>query len=275
MSLTVNTNLTAQSSLTYLGRANRRLGKTYSRLSSGLRITSAADDAAGLGVAENLQAQSRSARQAARNVNDGISVIQTAEGAAEEVMNIIKRMRELAVQSASDTLADSERTYINDEFSTLADEIDRIANVTEFNGVQLSNSSSTIEVQVGTMNTANDRIDIQLGNLEVTNLAIDVGTINLATSANAQAALDSLDTALQSVASIRAGFGASQNRLESALNNLETYTENLVAAESRIRDADFAYETTELARNQIIQQAGVSILAQANQLGQGALQLIQ
>lgn len=274
MSLTVNTNSASLNALTQLGQANRNLASSFSKLSSGLRITSAADDAAGLAVAENLDAQTRSARQAVRNTNDGISLIQTAEGSAEAVQNMVKRMRELAVQSASETLQDTERSYINDEFSTLAAEIDRIAAVTEFNGIQLSNTNTSLDVQVGFNNTTNDRISITLGDLQSSTLGIDTGTINVASAASAQAALVSLDTALDSINSYRADFGAAQNRLETSLTNLETFIENAESAESRIRDADFAFETAELSRNQIIQQAGVSVLAQANSITQGALRLI-
>lgn len=275
MSLTVNTNTASLNALTQLGRANRNLASSFKKLSSGLRITSAADDAAGLAVAENLDSRTRSARQAVRNTNDGISLIQTAEGSAEAVQNMVKRMRELAVQSASDTLQNTERSYINDEFATLASEIDRIAAVTAFNGIQLADGSRpSLDVQVGFNNSVNDRITVTLGDLQSSTLGIDTGTINVATAGSAQAALSILDTALDSINSYRADFGAAQNRLETSMTNLETFIENAESAESRIRDADFAYETAELSRNQIIQQAGVSVLAQANSITQGALRLI-
>jgi flagellin len=271
MALTVNTNMTSTYSMNHLERTTGHLQSTFNRISSGLRINKAGDDAAGLAVAENLDATQRSLRQATRNTNDGISVIQVAEGATNEVANIIKRMRELAVQSASDTLANTERAYIDDEYQQLTAEVDRIAAVTNFNGVQLTDGSANIDVQVGAENTANDLITVIVGDLRSATLNLPA---NLLTSADARGALDLLDTALGTVNSYRSNYGAVQNRLESTLRNLTTYTENLQAAESRIRDADFAYESAEMAKFQTMQQAGVAILGQANQLNQGALRLI-
>jgi flagellin len=261
--------------LGHLNRTNGRLESTFSRISSGLRINKAGDDAAGLAVAENLAAEQQSLRQAARNTNDGISVIQTAEGATNEVADILKRMRELAVQSSSETLANSERAYIADEYGQLTAEVDRISAVTNFNGVQLANGTSdTLDVQVGIFNTTDDRIAIQLGDLRATSLGVDSGNINMSNAASAQAALTTLDTAIDSINKIRSDFGSVQNRLESSLNNLHSYTENLAGAESRIRDADFAFETAQMSKFQTMQQAGIAILGQANQLTQGALRLI-
>lgn len=276
MAIVVNTNTASNNAINQLNQNNRGLMDSFRRISSGLRITKAADDAAGMGVAENLDASVRSLRQAARNTNDGISVIATAEGATTEVVNVIKRMRELAVQSSSDTLDDDERAYIQDEYVQLASEVDRIASVTNFNGVALSDGTNTqIDVQVGINNTANDRITITLGDLRSTVLGIDTATLDLSSSTNAQTALDALDAAMDTVGGYRSDLGAVENRLDSSLNNLEVYTENLEAAESRIRDADFAYETAEMSKNQIMQQAGVSILAQAKSLTAGALSLLQ
>lgn len=269
--LTVNTNLTSVYAQGYLSNTSRELQGSFNRISSGLRITRAGDDAAGLAVAENLDATTRSLRQAARNTNDGISVIQTAEGATNEVANIIKRMRELAVQSASDTLSNNERNYIDDEYQQLTAEVDRIANVTSFNGVQLANGSGNIDVQVGSENSANDLITIIVGDLRVSALGLPA---DLLTSGAARTALDNFDVAMTTVNSVRSNFGAVQNRLEATLRNLTTYTENMTAAESRIRDADFAFESSELAKFQTMQQAGTAILGQANQLTQSALQLI-
>ena len=275
MSLIVNTNTASINAMTSLNKTNRSLAKSFERLSSGLRISRAADDTAGLGVAENLDNAARSAKVAMRNVNDGISVIATAEGATNEVSNILKRMRELAVQSASETLADDERAYIQDEFSELSAEVDRIATVTEFNGTALADGSTTqMGVQVGIGDTAADQIDITMGDYRATVLGVDTGAMDLSSSTGATSALSALDDALDTVSSNRSKLGASQNRLESALNNLETYHENLRSAESRIRDADFAYETAELTKNQIMQQAGVSVLAQAKGVSQSALNLI-
>jgi flagellin len=274
MALMINHNAASSRAQTNLSSTQRGLSKTFARISSGLRITSAADDAAGLATADNLDSKARSLMQAQRNAHDGISVIQTAEGATSEVGDIIKRMRELAVQSSSETLASTERGYIQTEFTALSTEVDRIANVTEFNGVALGNAASTLNVQVGSDNTANDRIAINIADLKATALGVDAGNISMGTAASAQAALSTLDTALNSVNSARSGYGSVQNRMESALNHLETYTSNIQGAASNIRDADFAHETAELAKFQIMQQAGVSILGQANGLNAGALRLL-
>ncbi len=275
MALVVNTNTASLNAINNLNQTTRDLSGNYSRISSGLRITSAADDAAGLGVAESLESQSVSGRQAMRNTNDGISVIQTAEGATDEVSDILVRMRELAVQSSSETLNDDERAYIQDEFEQLSDEIERIAQATTFNGLALADgTNSTLDVQVGINNSADDRIAIVLGDLTASALGVDTGSVDLSSVTGAQAAIDVFDTALDSVNSIRSDYGAVQNRLDSALSNMETYVENLESAESQIRDADFAYETAELARNQILQQAGVSVLAQAKNMNQGVLNLL-
>jgi flagellin len=275
MALTVNTNTASLNAINNLNQTQRALGGNYQRISSGLRIAKAADDAAGLAVAESLNAQSASGRVAMRNTNDGISVIQTAEGAMDSVGDIISRMRELAVQSSSETLADDERAYIQDEFEQLSLEIDRIASSTNFNGNSLTDGTTTaLDVQVGVMNTANDRITITLNDLTASTLGVDTAGVDLSSAAGAQAAIDTFDTALDSVSSYRSELGAAQNRLDSALSNMETYVENLEGAESQIRDADFAFETAELAKNQILQQAGVSVLAQAKAMNQGVLSLL-
>ncbi len=275
MALTVNTNTASLNAINNLNQTQRALGGSYQRISSGLRIAKAADDAAGLAVAESLDAQSASGRVAMRNTNDGISVIQTAEGAMDSVGDIISRMRELAVQSSSETLADDERAYIQDEFEQLTAEIDRIASSTQFNGTALTDGTVTsLDVQVGVMNTANDRIAITLSDLTAATLGVDTASADLSTATGAQAAIDTFDAALDSVSGYRSDLGAVQNRLDSALANMESYVENLESAESQIRDADFAFETAELAKNQILQQAGVSVLAQAKTMNQGALSLL-
>jgi len=276
MALTVNTNITAMSATKNLSRSNSGLSASLGRISSGMRINSAADDAAGLGVAENLSAASRSVRVAQRNTNDGISLVQTAEGSTSEVGNILKRMRELAVQSASETLDDGERAYIQDEFVAMSSEVDRIANVTEFNGVALTDgTNATIGVQVGINNTADDSIDITLGDLSAATLGVDTGTMSLATSAGAGTALAAIDTALDTVNGYRSDYGAAQNRLESSLRNLENYDQSLTSAESQIRDTDFAKESAEMAKYQVMQQAGVAALGQAKSINMQAAQLIQ
>jgi flagellin len=275
MPLTVNTNMASTNAVNKLSHNTMRLEKVFERVSSGLRINNAGDDAAGLGMAENLDAAYRGLRQAMRNANDGMSVIEVAEGASNEVANIVKRMRELAVQGASETLGTTERAYLADEFNELSAEVDRIASVTEFNGVILGNGSLTqLDVQVGINNTLNDRIQINLGDLRATTLGIDTGAVSFATATAAQTALANFDIALDTVNSYRSVLGAGQNRLESSIRNLSVTTENIKGAESRIRDADFAYETAEMSKLQILNQAGVAVLGQANQLNQGAVRLI-
>jgi flagellin len=275
MALTVNTNTASNNAINNLNRTSRSLSRSFERISSGLRIAKAADDAAGLGVAENLDQTERAARQAMRNTNDGISLIQTAEGAASEVSSILKRMKELAVQSSSETLQTTERGYIQDEFEALSAEVERIAQVTEFGGLLLAEGTNTaLDVQVGVGATTNDRITLVLGDLRATILGVDTATMDMSTVTNSQTALGGLDTALDSVNQYRSTFGSTQNRLDSALNNLEIYTENLASAESRIRDADFAFETAEMAKYQVMQQAGTSVLAQANQINQSVLSLL-
>jgi len=276
MAITVKSNTAANGALTNLNRTTRALSRNFEHLSTGLRIAHAADDAAGLGVAESLRATHTSAVVAARNINDGISIIAVAESSTNEVSNILIRIRELAVQSASDTLANTERSYIQTEYTQLASEIDRIANVTEFNGVSLTNGQvTTMNVQVGVDNSSNDQITLSLGDLRATVLGVDAANLSLATSAGAFTAITALDTALQTVSSVRSSFGATENRLNSALNNIEAYTEATRAAESRIRDADFGFETAQLTQNQILQQAGVSVLGQAKNINQSALTLLQ
>ena len=276
MGITVNTNTAANSALNQLGRTGRRLNKSFERISSGLRIVNAADDAAGLGVAENLKVAYGSAKVAARNIGDGISMVAVAEGATSEITNILGRIRELAVQSASETLDDTERAYIQDEYAAISLEIDRIASVTQFNGIQLADGSlATVAVQVGINNTANDQIDITLGDLRATTLGVDTGSISLSSASGASAALTFIDAAFDAVSAYRSDFGAAENRLASSLNNIEVFAENTKSAESQIRDADFGEETADLSKWQIMQQAGVAVLAQAKNINQGALQLLQ
>jgi len=275
MSMTVRTNVASMMAAGSLGRTNKALTQSLSRISSGLRISKAADDAAGLGVATNLETSVVSTRQAMRNTNDGISIIQTAEGAANEVTDILQRMRELAVQSSSETLDDDERSYINDEFTELSEEVARISSVTEFNGVSLSNNSSTsLDVQVGIQNATTSRITIDLGDLRATSLGIDTGNLSLSNVTSAQSALEAIDTAIDSVNGYRSDFGSVQNRLDSALNNSQVYMEALSSAQSSIMDADFAEETSNLTKLQIMQQAGVASLSQAKNINQSVISLL-
>ena len=276
MALRINTNVASVFAQKHSSRTQERLRSNFEHLSSGLRITKAADDAAGLAISESMRAEIRSLHQASRNTNDGISMVQTAEGALQEVTNIVSRMRELSVEASSAVLQATERAYLATEFTALQGEIDRISATTNFNGLSLANgSTASVAVQVGIFNSANDRITVTLQDSRSTTLAVDTGTIDLASAANAQAAITALDTALDTVNNSRATLGAAQNRLTSAMHNLENYTENLVEAESRIRDVDFASETADLTRNQIFSQAGVAVLAQSNQSPQAALSLLQ
>ena len=275
MSMTVRTNVASMMAQGSLGRTNKNLSNSLTRISSGMRINKAADDAAGLGVATNLETSITSTRQAMRNTNDGISIIQTAESAASEVTDILQRMRELAVQSSSETLDDDERSYIQDEFVQLSEEVERISAVTEFNGVALTDASNTqLDVQVGINNNSTSRITIDLGDLRATSLGVASTQLSLANVTSAQEALDTLDTALDSVNAVRSVFGAVQNRLDSALNNSQVYTEALSSAESNIRDTDFAEETSNLTKYQIMQQAGVAALAQAKNINQSVISLL-
>ncbi|MBJ96266.1 MAG: flagellin FliC [Rickettsiales bacterium] len=277
MTLRINNNISSVFAQKHLSRTQKRLDASYDHLSSGMRITRASDDAAGLGMSESMRANIRSLKQAMRNQNDGISMIQTAEGSLSEVANNLMRMRQLAVQSSSDVITNTERAYIQTEFAALQTEVDRIANSTEFNGLFLSNGITTsVVVQVGINNVAaNDRVTINMQNVTTTNLAIQGAVCSVGTSANARTAIGLLDTALTSVNTSRSAYGAAQNAITSALHNTESYTENLIASESRIRDVDFAAETSELTRNSVFQQAGIAVLAQANQTSQAALQLLQ
>ena len=271
--MSVRTNVASMMAAGQLSTTNKGLANSLGKISSGLRINSASEDAAGLGVATNLENQVISTRQAMRNTNDGISIIQTAESAATEVTDILQRMRELAVQSSSETLADTERSFISDEFNQLRSEVGRIAAVTEFNGLQLADgSSSNISVQVGIQNASSSRISIELGDLTTSGLSID--SLDLSSSTSSRASLDTIDTALGSVNSFRSQFGAVQNRLDSALNNSQISVEALSSAGSRIMDTDFATETSNLTKLQIMQQAGVASLAQAKNINQSVISLL-
>jgi flagellin len=275
MSMTIRTNIAAQRAAGQLGRTNKMLSKSLNRISSGMRINSASDDAAGMGVATNLETAVISARQGMRNANDGISIIQTSESASNEVTDILQRMRELAVQSSSETLDDDERSYIQDEFIELSDEVDRIAQVTEFNGISLANNTQTsLDVQVGIQNASTSRISITLGDLRSTALGVATSTVSLASVTSAQSAIDALDSALDTVNAFRSDLGSVQNRLDSAINNAQTYVEALSGAESQIRDTDFAEETSNLTKHQIMQQAGVAALAQAKNINQAVISLL-
>ncbi|MEO0651499.1 MAG: flagellin [Planctomycetota bacterium] len=270
MGLRVNTNLFSLTAQRNLGNASELLGGNYARLSSGLRIATAADDAAGLGVSERLRSQIRSLGQAGRNAQDGISLAQVAEGALNEVSSNLIRMRELSIQAANETLSAEDRDAIDVEFQALDDEINRIATSTEFNGTVLLNATGSIDIQVGIDSGQTISVDTQ----DVRSATLGIATLDVDTAANAVASLDDLDTAITSVNTARGNLGAVQNRLSSAFRSIQNTREGISAAESRIRDVDVASETSKLTRNSIIQQAAVSILAQANTQPQLALSLL-
>jgi flagellin len=276
MALTINTNVASLNAQRSLSTTQLALSKSMERLSSGLRINRAGDDAAGLAISQNMQANIRSMNQAVRNANDGISLTQTAEGALNETSNILLRMRELGTQAASGTLTGSQRDNIQVEFKNLQDEIDRIANVTDFNGTKLlsGNLSAGTSLQVGTGTTTSDTISVTITKADSATLSVGSTSTYVSTQAAAQSALSAIDSAISSVATMRGGLGAVQNRLQSTINNLQVAVENTSAANSRILDVDVAAETSNMTRAQILTQAGVSILSQANQSPQLALKLL-
>ena len=272
MGLRVNTNIASLTAQRNMSVVTNRLQGNYARLASGLRIATAADDAAGLGISERMRSQIRSYTAAGRNAQDGISLAQTAEGAMQEVSNILTRMRELAIQSANGTLSTTDRDTINTEAGLLVSELDRIASSTEFNGISLlDGSSATSTIQVGVQ--ANETIEISLQDTRTATLG--VSTIDLSSSTGANTALGAIDSAVDAVNTSRGSLGAAQNRMQSAIRSIATARENLSASESRIRDVDVASETADLTRNSIMQQASVSILQQANVQPQIALSLLQ
>ena len=275
MALVVNNNIASLNAQRNLGVSSSQLEGSVARPSSGLRITRAADDAAGLGISETLRAQIRSINQAVRNSNDGISLLQIADGGAEGIGNLLGRLRELAEQSASGILGSNERSFLDQEFVALRSEIDRISSVTEFNGVKLlsGTGNDSLSIQIGFRSSANDTLSLSLNDLNTNTL--NLASTNVSTSGNALDALSNIDSAISAVASARANIGSLQNRIDAAVGNLQVANENITAAESRIRDADIAFESAKFVRNQILVQAGTSILAQANTLPQQALALLR
>jgi flagellin len=273
--ISVVTNISSLRAQRNLNKTSNALTQNINRLSSGLRINRAGDDAAGSAISSQLTAYEQGLKQASRNANDGISVIQTAEGALQEMTGIVQRMRELSVQAANEgTMDTTERGYLDQEFQLLESELDRIVSVTEYNGQKLVDGSIStgVNFQVGMKNTGNDRISVSIANTGSTSLGLNDEALTTATAA--QAAIAALDTALQTINTERGTLGATQNRLEMTLSNLATMHENMAAGNSRIKDVDVAEETASMSRNQILSQAGTSVLAQANQLPQSALSLI-
>ena len=276
--LSIRTNAASLNAQRNLAKSQRLMDSSLSRLSSGMRITKASDDAAGLAVSESLRAQVRGLQQASRNASDGISVVQIAEGAMNEITNMLIRQRELAEQSASDGISDTERAYLQTEFTALSNEIDRISASTAFAGNNLIDGTGTdMDFQVGIDDSPNSRVTVGFGTLNVTAgaLGVDAAGATVDNKANARAALTAVDGAINNVSRNRADLGSIANRLVSTVNNLGVSVENIAAANSRIRDVDVASESARMTRAQILMQAGVSVLAQANSTPQYALSLLK
>lgn len=279
MAMTINTNVPSLNAQRNLNTSQASLATSLQRLSSGLRINSAKDDAAGLAVAERIQAQVRGFTVAVRNANDAISLMQVADGGAAQISDNIQRMRELAIQAANGTLNSGDRANLQVEFAALSKEVGRLSQATKFNGVPLLNSaSSTFTFQVGAGTTTNDQISVSTSNLTASSLGIAESTgftIAGSTGSTALSAITNLDSAINTITTTRAGFGAALNRAQAVISSLQISVENQSAARGRIVDADFAQETANLSRTQILQQAGTAMLSQANALPQQVLQLLQ
>jgi len=273
----INTNVAALNSYNQLSNTNKNMSKSLERLSSGSRINRAADDAAGLAISEKMNAQTRGLAQAQRNAQDGISMIQTAEGALKETHSILQRMRELSVQAANDSNTDDDRSEIQEEINQLSAEVDRIADTTEFNTKNLLDGSvgtgSALTFHIGANSSQNTTLAIRDMGASA-NLAVHTGNLSVTSQANADAAIATVDAAIGEVSAERSKLGAMQNRLDHTINNLSVSEENLTAANSRIKDVDMAKEMMNLSKQQILSQAGTAMLAQANQMPQGVLQLL-
>jgi flagellin len=275
MAIFIQTNVASLEAQKNLGYNQTQLQVSFNRLSSGFRINSAKDDAAGLAISESLKSQIRSFTVAERNASDGISMAQTAEGSLGEVHSILGRMRELAVQASNGSLTNTDRGFLQTEFSSLQSEITRIQGSSKFNGKALVGSTvATITLQVGLNNTGSDQIAVTLGGVSLATISGSGTLLSGSTAVGALASLATIDQAIQDVSTSRSSFGAIMNRLEVAQNSIQTMRLNLSAANSRIRDVDVATETATLSRNQVLSQAGVSVLAQANQLPNLALNLL-
>lgn len=275
MGLRINTNISSLNAQHSLARATEALSSSFRRLSTGNRIAVAADDAAGLAISERLRARIRSTDQAARNSQDGISLVQTAEGALQEVNGVLIRMRELSIQSANGTTSPADRDTLNEEFQALIEEVDRIANATSFNTIKLLDASTaSVRFQVGADNVQGiDTLDVSLAAVRASDLSISA--LSIGSTGDTSLAIAQLDAAIDIVSQARGDFGAVQNRLGGLIFTLQVASENLSAAESRIRDVDVAAETARLTKHTILQQAAISVLAQANVQPQSALALLQ
>ena len=282
MGLRIKTNVESLVAQRGLSNSNNELSNSFEKLSTGLRINRSADDAAGLAISENLRAKVRGLNQAKRNANDGVSLVQVAESGLSEMGNILIRMRELTLQAGSDTVGEREKSYIQKEFDQLSQEIDRIADTTEFNGLQLlrpNDKPDGIKVQVGYNGTESDQLTLRFGDSAegIGAEALGVKNTSLVSSDRETVAdnLENIDRGLETIASSRAVLGSLQSRLNAAISNISQGTETMAAASSRIRDVDFAEETARLTQNRILSQAGLAVLAQANQRPEMALSLLR
>jgi len=274
MALYIQSNSASMVAQEHLSSTSNSLSQTFARLSSGYRINSAADDAAGLGISKSMDADVQSYSTAENNANDGISMAQTADGAADQISSMLTRLRQLAVESSNGDMSANDRTNLDTEFQSVIKEVDRISNVTTFNGTALLSGAATpVKFQVGIGTTANDQVSVAFGGVDSTTLGI-VGK-DVTSFANSQTAITAIDTAIQSLSTIREGFGSAMNRLQDSVSNLQSMSTNTSAALSRIQDVDVASETANLSKEQVLSQAGVAVLAQANQAPQLALKLLQ
>ena len=273
MAMVINTNVGSLNATRQLDSSSRDLAVSMERLTSGKRINSAADDAAGMAVATNMTTQIMGTDQAVRNANDGISMAQTIDGAAEEMTNMMQRQRELAVQSLNGTYSAANRTAMDDEFNALSAELTRVASTTKFNGTAIMNTAVSTNIQVGWEDNTADSINVTT--IAGGAIATAVTALGVDTSANAALAITGLNTQLSTLSTARSGVGAVQNRLDHTVSNLQNLSENTSAARSNIQDADFAKESANLARDQVLQQAGMSMLSQANQASQNVLTLLR
>lgn len=273
MGLRINTNVSSLTAQRNLLRATEGLNRNFEHLSTGKRIARASDDAAGLAISSRLGAQIRGVDQAVRNANDGISLVQTAEGALSEIASTLVRMREISVQANNGTLSSADKDNLQAEFVQLQSSVDQVANSTNFNGLNLLNTSTAVTLQIGAGTTAGvDTMGVSMANVTATSLSINL--LDVGSTGDASAAIVALDTALDTVTSSRGDFGAVQNRLSSAIAAMQVRSENLSSAQSRIMDVDVAYETANMTKNNILQQAAISVLAQANQQPSAALSLL-
>lgn len=276
MALYIQTNVASLEAQRNLAGTQKALNANFQKLSSGYRINTAADDAAGLGISEQMTAQIRSYSVAERNTNNGISMAQTAEGALGQIGSMLQRMRELSVEGSNGDLTATDRGFLDTEFGQLKQEIDRISTSTTFNGqALLSGAANTITFQVGINNSANDQINVVFGGVDLTSLGVNGSSVSGATAANAQASIDAVDAAIATISTQRSNYGAAMNRMQVTVSNIQSMRTNLSAANSRIKDVDVAEETAAMSKNQVLSQAGAAVLAQANQAPQLAMQLLR